>query len=416
MRTLLALSFATLSLSGCGIEVQVRDELTSVPPERIAILPFEAPTPDDRESSEIRFVRRIFFGHWANLPFRDLPIVETDRLLAEHGFPTTAAVLEAKPAALAEALGVDALVYGQIDSISNIAPILGYRRALGGKFRLVDCRSQPEQILWEAEFTESQWGGPLLDSGQILRGIREQIENSSSLSFYRIADRFSRKIVETLPAPTQPFQTESDPPRIDAIEVRLSRGSSLRPGDGITVSLTGEPDRKASFDLGLDRKRIPMSEIAPGRYQGVYIVQVGDRIENAPIRAQLGTIFGETAIATHDGPPVTIRALPPHSPSELQAQRETSGIALTWRTVTAASTDDSPTHPTAVEYRIYRADDTPHDFREIGREQTTTFRDRSPINGPVFYSIVAFDEDNNRSYPSAALRFDPSATPAGQGG
>ncbi|MBI4617178.1 MAG: hypothetical protein HY720_26430 [Planctomycetes bacterium] len=433
MKQTMCLLWLAALAAGCGPDVEVAEDLKTSPPERVAVLLFEAPDLEDRDSTEMRFVRRIFYSHWANLPFRDMPLNLVDMLLAKNGLDDVDKVRGADPEKLGELLQVDAVVQGEVTSISNIAPLVAYRRAMGGEFRLVDCRpGKGGTVLWRSDHEESEWGGPLLESGQVITGIRRQIENSSAVAFYRICDRFCRRIVETMPPEVgQAVKPQQHVPQIGEVEVRLPRQGPLAAGDRIEVALAGEPQHVASFDIGIYRNGIPMTEVSPGKYSGTYTVQVGDAVEGAQIRAQLSTVFGETAVAQAQGSPVAIRARPPLPPAGLEVRAEGAGVLLTWKPGSAraeapeagenakeqiALAGASAPPPPAAGYLVYRAVATPLLFEEIGETRgPTEFRDESPGKGPVFYLVLAVDQAGNRSYPTPFVELGAPKAPAEEG-
>jgi hypothetical protein len=51
--------------------------------------------------------------------------------------------------------------------------------------------------------------------------------------------------------------------------------------------MKGKPGGKASFSVGQSIKNIPMHEVKPGEYSGVYIVQAYDYVFEEPVKAEL---------------------------------------------------------------------------------------------------------------------------------
>lgn len=398
---------AALVLAGCGVDAEIAPELTAEPPARVAILPFEAPDVDERGSLEMRFIRRIYHANWANLPFRDLPLEIVDHRLKLAGLDTLEAVKAAPPARLGELLGVDAVVHGHIESMSNIAPLIAFRRAMSGTFELVDCRSG--KSLWKADYTESSWGGPLLESGQFIKGIRNQIENSGSLAFYKTADRLCRKIVETVP----PIEKALDPaqftPKFDPsvpVAVKFPSDRQIVPGDRIEVRFGGDPGCQASFDVGLYRQNVPMAEVAPGKYAGVYVVQVGDAFDSAPVRVEIRTAFDESATAEAPGLVVNVRARPPEPPAELALRVAGGEVVLNWKKpVPAENRGELQAPPSdAVAFTVLRAYDAPLAFTEVGEVRgATEWREPAPQGRTAFYQVLALDAQGNRSYPTPTV-------------
>ncbi len=73
-------------------------------------------------------------------------------------------------------------------------------------------------------------------------------------------------------------------------------------GDRIEVTLKGDPDMKAAFDLGDVKKNLSMKEVSPGRYVGVYRVGERDRFSNLAIVGHLEDRYGLRASMKADRP------------------------------------------------------------------------------------------------------------------
>jgi tetratricopeptide (TPR) repeat protein len=69
----------------------------------------------------------------------------------------------------------------------------------------------------------------------------------------------------------------------------------LLTGDRIRVTLRGEPGKKATFDLGHFKRNLPMEEVSPGEYVGLYKVGEEDRISNLAVVGHLEGVYGARA-------------------------------------------------------------------------------------------------------------------------
>ena len=79
----------------------------------------------------------------------------------------------------------------------------------------------------------------------------------------------------------------------------------LLPGDIFEVTLVGDPDGNASFNIGEDIKNIPMKEIQPGVYKGTYTVKNTDSITDGIILGNL-TKSGVSAPQAQATKPVSL--------------------------------------------------------------------------------------------------------------
>ncbi len=78
-------------------------------------------------------------------------------------------------------------------------------------------------------------------------------------------------------------------------------------GDRIEVTLKGDSGKAAAFDLGHLKKNLPMQEISPGRYVGVYRVGEKDRFSNLAIIGYLKDQYGVRASMKAERPISTSR-------------------------------------------------------------------------------------------------------------
>ena len=111
-----------------------------------------------------------------------------------------------------------------------------------------------------------------------------------------------------------PFNAPADPqaPRISALDVapvaRLSPGAKLR------FELRGTPGAEASLRIDGARRVLGLTEVAPGQYQGIYIVGTGDHI--APDATVVGNLRrGEQLGLALLTEPLQQAALRPRSPA-----------------------------------------------------------------------------------------------------
>jgi tetratricopeptide (TPR) repeat protein len=71
--------------------------------------------------------------------------------------------------------------------------------------------------------------------------------------------------------------------------------SPLLAGDRIKVTLSGDSGKEATFDLGDIKQNVPMKEVSPGRYVGVYRVSEKDRFSNLMVVGHLKDQHGVRA-------------------------------------------------------------------------------------------------------------------------
>jgi len=89
----------------------------------------------------------------------------------------------------------------------------------------------------------------------------------------------------------------ADPKLIESI-VYLGEGIYYE-GDSLKAILKGKPGGLAYFSVGEEIKNLPMQEIKPGLYQGIYQVKLGDYQSNASVIGKLVFPNGQEEILTN---------------------------------------------------------------------------------------------------------------------
>ena len=78
-------------------------------------------------------------------------------------------------------------------------------------------------------------------------------------------------------------------------------------GDRVEVTMMGDSEKTASFDLGNFKKNLPMHEVSQGRYVGVYRVRAKDRFSDLAIIGYLTDQYGIRASMKAENPISTSR-------------------------------------------------------------------------------------------------------------
>ena len=122
-----------------------------------------------------------------------------------------------------------------------------------------------------------------------------------------VEERVIREVKSTL--------TKVRMPTINSIGHNVT--APLLTGDRIQVTLRGDPDMMATFDLGDVKKGLPMKEVSTGRYVGIYRVGETDRFSKLAIVGYLEDRDGARSSMKVQGP-VSTSTL---SRSEIHFQR-----------------------------------------------------------------------------------------------
>lgn len=92
------------------------------------------------------------------------------------------------------------------------------------------------------------------------------------------------------------FNVESYTPAAMTIFDYLASEPNI--GETVTVTALGPPNGRATFDVGAMESGIPMDEISPGTYIGIYHVKSGDSFSNSNLVGHLMLRNGDTFLAS----------------------------------------------------------------------------------------------------------------------
>ncbi|MBF0227284.1 MAG: DUF799 family lipoprotein [Desulfobacterales bacterium] len=360
-------------------------------PLTVAILPFV-----DKSKSQkgIDIVRKSFYNHFSSLPFKDLEIHRVDEILKNAGFTDVETIAQTEPEKFKEILNVDAVIYGTVSDFDKIFAGIFSQVKVGAQIKMYDTNGH---FLWSGEHSISynQGGVPLTPVGMVGSIIAAAL-NQREIQLLRACDDLFRDMVKTIPTPTLAKAN-----RLPVIEllVQDSKGISKIAGQELKVAIKGSPRMKAWFDIGDFRKNIPMDEVEPGGYVGIYKIIPGDNIEKALVTGYLADDSGATSSWIDALSFVTFDTVPPKSPEGLTLSGKDKSITLEWK--------NNNEHD-LLKYNIYRSKTPLTGFEHIGSTEFTKFEDKNLNNfESYFYKISASDKAGNESLKSNFFKAVP---------
>ncbi|MBI5206962.1 MAG: hypothetical protein HY934_04135 [Candidatus Firestonebacteria bacterium] len=114
-------------------------------------------------------------------------------------------------------------------------------------------------------------------------------------------EKTSKTIKETSIATDERRKEKGEFPNIEVVYHNATKVLEL--GDELEVTLEGDSGEfAASFDIGLYHTKIPMIEVSPGVYRGIYRVMKGDNISNANIIGNLMNSYGNQSFMIASNP------------------------------------------------------------------------------------------------------------------
>ncbi|MGE0493869.1 MAG: copper amine oxidase N-terminal domain-containing protein [Vulcanimicrobiota bacterium] len=94
-------------------------------------------------------------------------------------------------------------------------------------------------------------------------------------------------IAQNTPAPTEPAPVAQPRARLEIQSVLHSSTAPLRPGDQLQVTMLGDPDGQATFEVPGIFAEVQMQEVRPGRYEGSVTIPNNLSIERGTVVARL---------------------------------------------------------------------------------------------------------------------------------
>ena len=207
-------------LAGCGgPKPYVREGLLAHPPTRVAVLPFVITYAYDLEADQTLpashevgrdVLRRTFYRALTPYGYDDVKLAEVDdRLAAAWGPVADGRWQAADPQALGEALGADALVYGELTRLMHFSTPLYTETSLSASLRMVEAASG--EVLWRQQVRVAERGGALMKKGQVVDFIKDQARSfKPEAKFLRISDVAVRRLLRGFPDP--PLTVENGRP------------------------------------------------------------------------------------------------------------------------------------------------------------------------------------------------------------
>lgn len=179
----------------------ISPQLKQTPPKRVAVLPptlSEAALKtseswDDVNASEL--FRKVFFGRFSVLPYKDVSLKEVDRILSENGISATS-IDQTSAQQLGTLLGADTLIYLHLSEIENVSTGAHGRTEYSAVLKMLDASTGEE--LWHAELKENIFGGVLsFKTFQLAELFEfEKVNRNRPLAFRKIAEVWSYKVLE----------------------------------------------------------------------------------------------------------------------------------------------------------------------------------------------------------------------------
>ena len=166
-------------------------------PVKIAILPFENQTNNEKAGS---IVRNSFYSQFASKKYRDVELFEIDELLDENDLYENHAFNAVEISELGNLLHADGLVYGKITGYNKLH--LGLYSQVYVELEVKLVETSTSKVLWEVKHKTAHHEGDLpLELIGVVSAMLRTTKNITDTELVRATDELCRTIVKALPEP-----------------------------------------------------------------------------------------------------------------------------------------------------------------------------------------------------------------------
>jgi len=359
-------------------------------PNQVAILPFGNET---GEPGLEAVVRRNFANHFASRNYLDMKLPVADEKLIHFEKSTGKKIDGASQKELAEALGVDGLLYGKVTDYKKIYAGVYSQLGVEAEVWLINARTGKEIFRLRDSVRYHEGGVPTSILSAVVTAISTAM-NLREIQKVRMVNELCYKFMEKIP----PSRTAviSARPVIKEVLTNLAEGQ-FGPKKIIRVGLEGDPGLVASFNIGNFRKGIAMKELKPGIYTGEYAVMPGDNTRDMPVTVTLSRLGGYDNEWLAPEGYVTIDTTPPPSVKGVRGKGYADRIDIFW--------DGLKDVPDLKGYRVLRSESPLSGYMELAFVELASYRDVTAQQGKsYYYRIVALDQVGNEADPGESPR------------
>ncbi len=356
------------------------DTIPGTLPSRIAVLPALGKG-DDRDRKEIRTT---IANHLSVKRYEDMELTDVDFKLLELEKSTGRKWNDLPLEKVGEALGVDGLVLVDVLGINKVYAVAYAHVSIEVRLKLFDVKTR--RVVWEKVSSATNRGGgvPVTPLGLISSAISSALVLRES-SKIAVMDELARELLKDMPEP------EGGRRKVLLTAVHSNAPQRLfGRGDEIVLSIEGEKNKVASFDIGDFKKGILMHEMEPGKYVGKYVVTTRDgEVRDQTIVAYLSDPDSKAETKWIVPWPITIDTVPPEGVTGLRARAVSDGIRLVWDAIADEDVKGYVVERSTLERPV---------FERIGETSIPEYMDTTvEPDMAYYYRVRAVDLAGNRS-------------------
>lgn len=349
-------------------------------PERIAVLPATG----EGETSERIDISNALHNTLGTSQFTLLKphLVEhgLNRLEVKHN----SSYQELAPEVIAQELGVDGLLWVNVDQIDKVYAAAYAHYEISVSVRLFDLKQKKDLWKHHDSIIEREGGISLNPLGIIATAVTSA-EVLSEATRLQLIDQLARKFSALIPEPKG--QKTITPPQI-RLAISNAKEGPFRAGDELKVLMEAEPALISEFSLP-GKKPIAMSEQSDGNYIGRYVVQPGDKLEDAIVEIKAVRGSDKTTTMWRLSGRIQFDTEKPAALSDLKGRASEQGIQLSWQGI-----EDSGTE---VKYSVERADVADGIYKPLAETAINSYLDQNTeVDHTYVYRVTPQDAAKNK--------------------
>jgi len=372
----------------CGPTVTQSARLDSFRPESFLVLPNVYASDIKRE--KVDYIRSALIQELQGSGFVVLDDAVVNRICSDETCP--------ERNALAKRFSVNAFLELNVSSIQRANILAAYYNAIKGRLRLLDNSSQE---LLSIEQSQSEKGGLLFNSGQVLQGLISSVENSRDESFNNLADKFVRTLVSKLPS------VRRDRGISEAMGVSISSINIQPKGESrYELCAEGTPQVNAFFLFG--QNKASLREEGKGRYCGVFLIGMEPK-EGTKFAVELRSPFGIVAQRAIDTAYLP-RSCDPSGLVKKESRGSTSILRVQCENVADPELkklcEEKAKRCASAQFIVYRGAGEAGPFEKVGilPASSWTWTDTHlKSNMQPHYTIIAVSQEGFRSLPAPVM-------------
>jgi len=297
---------------------------------------------------------------------------------------------KASPGELCKILGVDGLVYPEIISAVMLKALAYDEYSIEAKIKMGNNRGDTLGA-WTESASKRKISiptSPLSAAAVVLEAVMDESERKHMrLIIYDLGWKITQFV------PDSPHKEAL--PEIISVDTNIDKGI-FAAGEQIEVEINAEKGLTCTFDLGDFKKDIPISYTEGGIYKGVYLVREGDKTSMAPIKIRMVKPNGVERVWLETGGAITIDAIAPPPPENVEASSSRKGVSLSWALPKTLDLN---------EFVVERGDRPVGDFAALAKTKDERFLDAAVTQGSVhYYRVRSIDKIGNHSPPTSTVK------------